>query len=139
MELNSALSKLQILDLYFSNFSFEQIKTIEKLNVKTDIYVDYAQNNDDKSIYRVIVKTKSSDDNKKFKLNLETVGIFKLDKQDLEEDLINNIIQINTLSIMFPYIRSQITLLTSQPGMTPIVLQPIDINKIVNGNKKKQG
>lgn len=135
MKLNNALSKLQILDLYFSKFSFEQIKTTERLNIKTEIFVDYAQNNDDKSVYRVKVKTISEDNEKKFKLNLEMIGVYKLDKQDLEDEIIKNIIQINTLSIMFPYIRSQITLLTSQPGMTPIVLQPIDINKLISINK----
>ena len=31
--------------------------------------------------------------------------------------------------IMFPFIRSQVTLLTTQPGMTPIVLPPINTTK----------
>jgi preprotein translocase subunit SecB len=30
---------------------------------------------------------------------------------------------------MFPFIRSQVTLLTTQPGMTPIVLPPINTAK----------
>ena len=34
-----------------------------------------------------------------------------------------------TVAIMFPFIRSQITLLTTQPGMTPIVLPPINTTK----------
>lgn len=136
MELkNNTLSKLQMLDLYFSNFSFEQKKTADKLKITTDVKIEYAQNNDDKSVYKVAIKTNSFDDNENFKLNLELVGVFKLDLQDMDEDSIRNIIQINTVTIMFPYIRSQITLLTSQPGMTPIILQPIDINKMVKGNK----
>lgn len=39
------------------------------------------------------------------------------------------IINANTVAIMFPFIRSQVTLLTSQPGMTPIVLSAINTQK----------
>ena len=40
-----------------------------------------------------------------------------------------SIIKTNTVAIMFPFIRSQVTLLTTQPGMTPIVLPPINTTK----------
>lgn len=33
----------------------------------------------------------------------------------------------NAVAIIFPYIRSQITLLTAQPGIDPVVLQPFNI------------
>ena len=39
------------------------------------------------------------------------------------------IINTNTVAIMFPFIRSQVTLLTTQPGMTPIVLPAINTTK----------
>ena len=40
------------------------------------------------------------------------------------------IIKQNAVAIMFPFIRSQITLMTSQPGMTPIVLPTINTAKL---------
>ena len=33
---------------------------------------------------------------------------------------------------MMPFIRSQVSLLTTQPGLTPILLQPIDVNALVD-------
>ena len=33
---------------------------------------------------------------------------------------------------MFPYLRSEVTLLTSQPGMVPIVLPPLNINNLMD-------
>lgn len=36
------------------------------------------------------------------------------------------IIETNTVAIMFPFIRSQVSLLSTQPGMMPIVLPPIN-------------
>ena len=43
----------------------------------------------------------------------------------MEESIVKN----NTVAIMFPFIRSQVTLLTTQPGITPILLPPINTTK----------
>ncbi len=48
------------------------------------------------------------------------------------------IIRQNAVAIVFPYIRSQITLLTAQPGMDPIVLQPFNIAQMVEDAMKKE-
>jgi len=37
----------------------------------------------------------------------------------------------NAVAIMFPYLRSEITLLTSQPGMRPVVLPPINVQEVM--------
>lgn len=42
------------------------------------------------------------------------------------------IIEKNTVAIMFPFVRSQVSLLTTQPGMTPIVLPPINTAKFTD-------
>lgn len=42
----------------------------------------------------------------------------------------------NTLSILFPYLRSQISLLTSQPDMSPIVIPPINIGAVLRNAKE---
>ena len=46
--------------------------------------------------------------------------------KEWREEAIRN---ANTVAIKFPFIRSQVTLLTSQPGMTPIVLPAINTQK----------
>ena len=43
----------------------------------------------------------------------------------------------NTVAIMFPFIRSQVSILTTQPGMIPIVMPPININALVEDMKKQ--
>ena len=42
----------------------------------------------------------------------------------------------NTLAIMFPYLRSYISIITTQPGMNPIVLPAMNIIALVNDQKK---
>lgn len=51
--------------------------------------------------------------------------VYEVETYEKEE----SIIKTNTVAIMFPFIRSQVTLLTTQPGMTPIVLPPINTTK----------
>jgi len=52
--------------------------------------------------------------------------IFEADDYSCEESVIDT----NTVAIMFPFVRSQITLMTSQPGMAPIVLPPINTRNL---------
>lgn len=42
----------------------------------------------------------------------------------------------NTIAILFPYLRSQLTLLTSQPEFEPIILPIMNINALMNDEDK---
>lgn len=53
----------------------------------------------------------------------------------IPEDVKETLIKKNTLSIMFPYLRSQVTLMTSQPNMQPIVLPAININAYIDAQQ----
>lgn len=59
------------------------------------------------------------------KLEITLVGFFSCDCED--ENLKRELLNKNTLAILFPYLRSQISLVTTQPDMLPITLQPINI------------
>lgn len=134
MKSTECQSVLHLQDLYFSRFSFEQRKNNINKNARviTDFEINVARNSANEDLYKVTILTKSKDELDRITLELETVGIFliKLDN-DNEDAPIDDIIRINTISIMMPFIRSQIALLTTQPGIAPIMLQPIDVNKLV--------
>lgn len=63
-----------------------------------------------------------------FDLNVEAVGVFSVSEIAAEQ------LKTNAIAIMFPYLRSQISLLTTQPNMTPVVLPAMNINNLL---KKK--
>lgn len=44
----------------------------------------------------------------------------------------------NAAAIIFPYIRSQITLLTSQPETEPVILPPVNIARMVQEAEKSE-
>lgn len=61
------------------------------------------------------------------------IGIFHIEADT--EAQFNHLLRYNTLAMMMPYVRSQITLLTSQPGISPLILPPIDIKKLIDGEE----
>lgn len=68
-----------------------------------------------------------------FILNGELVGQFTVTEK---QDISLNQLKTNAIAIMFPFLRSQITLLTSQPSLVPIVLPPININKVLESQMR---
>lgn len=132
---NKIKSVLEMSELFFPSYSLilkEPIK--EKTQYAYSFSIEYAERKDNKNITRVQVSTKITDNEEKMELNLETVAFFKLDNQGekIAEKTAEQILKKNTVAIMFPFIRSQISLLTTQPGLIPIVMPPININALVD-------
>ena len=84
----------------------------------------------DENDYKCSLAFKMSDDEDSTSLEIVVSGIFEF-KADLEPDLKEVIITKNTMAILFPYLRSQVTLLTAQPDIEPVVLTPININALL--------
>ena len=47
-----------------------------------------------------------------------------------------SILERNAIAILFPYIRSYISTITTQPGMAPILLPAMNIVAMLNDQKK---
>ena len=56
--------------------------------------------------------------------------VYKSD-EELGEERKNELISRNTIAILMPYLRSQVSLLTAQPGVECVVLPPFNINKML--------
>lgn len=70
------------------------------------------------------------------KVKITLTGYFTCfcDDEHLKEKLIN----YNSVAILFPYIRSQISLITAQPDLSPVVLPPVNIAAMFEDTEKKQ-
>ena len=123
---------LKLLDLRFVSFNYENLSNKKEfeteLNIEYDINCVADKINDNKVKIDFKVKIVSKDE--LLSLNLNAIGEFQIDSKDLEPSVKEFILKRNTIAIMFPFIRSQISLLTTQPGLQPIMLQPIDVNKL---------
>ena len=126
--------QLQLIDLYFSKFSFSQVRQAAGKEYESSFHITYEMSKEDNSKVKVSVDTSTSDVNHKVFVELQTVGIFKIEKSGLSKATQEKLIKANTVAIMFPYIRSQISLITTQPGITPVMIPPMNINGLIDTN-----
>ncbi len=116
------LERLCFEEITYSRQSDINISDIEyEMNFNREI--DASENEDHFRISLTAnVRSKSND---AVKLKAKLVGYFRCECAD--PDLKKQLVAYNTLSILFPYIRSQISLVTTQPDIPPITLPVINI------------
>ena len=103
---------LQMDELYFSSFDFEQSREDSNTEYDVSFHIEYAKNKKDSAKFRVMIRTAVENKTGSVRIRLDTVGIFTIENFELDRDLNERILKANTVAIMFPYIRSQISLLT---------------------------
>ena len=136
MENNNCV--LQMNDLFFSKFDFVQTRGDTNTDYETSFRIEYAANNQDSAKFRVTILTLVKNKTESMHVNLETVGIFTIDSSENDKNLIEHLLKENTVAIMLPFIRSQISLLTTQPGLSPVMLPPINVNALLDSTEEKE-
>lgn len=82
------------------------------------------------SEYKCSLALKLSDEEDTAMLEIVVSGIFEFNAE-LKDEQKQIIITKNTMAILFPYLRAQVTLMTSQPDVEPVVLPAININSLL--------
>ncbi len=61
------------------------------------------------------------------------MGFFVIeDNETISEETRNKLISRNTVAILMPYLRSEVSLLTAQPGIECVVLPTFNINHMMD-------
>ena len=115
--------------LEFVRTGFSQSPT-ENLDVKVGVHIAKHEANQ----YQVSLS-----------VNANKIGEFQSHVQisafcEIQEDYVQTetILKKNTVAILFPYVRSALTLLTAQPGMEPVVLPALNINALIDELEQKE-
>ena len=93
----------------------------ELKNVKIDVRFERRIIPVEDGRYKVSLVLFLGDFEKKLEIVVKCIANFETGQKN------TLLIEKNAIAIMFPYVRSYITLITSQPGMSPIVLPPINV------------
>ena len=130
--MNNTECKLQMLDLYFSKFDFiqDRDKKNKDSEYNTSMKINYAINSKDNTRIKITIDTIVRNKTESIFVNLQTVGIFRMDKNDIDADAYEQLMKLNTVAIMLPYIRSQVSLITTQPGILPVMIPPINVHSL---------
>ena len=129
--IKSSESVLKLKRIYFKELNFSR-KDVEKSNI--DVEVEKNQSTDNE--YEITLNLSIANNEEKYTVNVSIVGVFEF-SENADEVTKNIIIEKNTISILFPYVRSQVTLLTSQPDIKPMIIPPLNINNLIKNINNK--
>lgn len=118
------LEKIEIIESSFR----KKDGSIDELELEVQVEHNLEKKSD--GLFEVLLETTISDENEKMYVNVKERAIFSMQQENMD------LLEKNTIAIMFPYIRSYISLITTQPGMNPIVLPAMNIIAMVNDQKK---
>ena len=123
MDIEQIKSELKMDDFYFSETNVSRSSAVSDGTYNADIKKQITEIEEHRYNVELTLTITKEDLNLLIKAN----AVFSLESNDYskEEALIN----ASTVAIMFPFIRSQVALLTTQPGMSPIILPPINTAK----------
>lgn len=80
--------------------------------------------------YKITLELNVADPEEKLSVFVKGMAIFETKQEN------QMLIERNTLAIMFPYFRSYVSTLTTQPGITPIVLPAMNIMTMLAQKEK---
>lgn len=72
-----------------------------------------------------------------FSMDLSVKGIFEMDKVD--ENLKHSFVEMNSVAILFPYVRAIVSTYSANANVHPLILPPINVVKYINDKKNKAG
>ena len=120
-------SQLKLVDLMIVESSFSRTeKEIQDAALEMEIEKDIQKQSEDQ--YEITLAVRLKEKNNQINIYVKSKAHFTTQQEN------TNLIEKNTIAIMFPYVRSHISSITSQPGMMPIVLPPMNIAAMLKDN-----
>ena len=133
----SIRSRLKLDRLVFDKIEFKRLGFANENEVEFRLESNIAQHKEGGIFKVTLILYGEKKDEYTFEISL--TGFFTLElEEDISEELRENLISRNTLAILMPYLRSEVSLLTAQPGMDCVVLPVFNINNMI-GSAKQSG
>lgn len=129
---NKILSDLVLQSMLFDEIKFNRIGLKNDNDPQFTFEYSINENKKENEEYVVIMGIICKKQNE-YEFTVKLRGYFTFDSDsNLDKRDKDILIKKNTASILMPYIRSQVSLLTAQPNVDCIVLPPLNISKIID-------
>ncbi len=114
------MNNFEMTDLYYERINFFQNKStkMQQITLTVNHKYEFQKSNDQKNI-KLVVRTTIKDKEGRVTFELDTIAIFSV---NYDPDLNNIKIQRDLVSQAWPYVRQEVQLITTQPGIMPIIL-----------------
>ena len=124
-------SSLSLEEIIILESSFERSPNpLDNLELRLKVNHEIKNNTEDDEEYIVILETYVSDDNNNLSVHVKSRAKFRTNQENID------LVEKNAIAIMFPYIRSYVSTLTTQPGISPIVLPVMNIVSLLNNKQQ---
>lgn len=136
MQANSSLSlnKYIVKNMHFSindDFEFNQDKTIE-LTPEFTRQIKKIDNNN--ALVNLIFRIENENLDLPFSIEVDIEGLFHMDNWEAPSSV--PLMTTNSISILFPYLRSIVTMLTANANISPYILPVMNINALFDQEKE---
>lgn len=126
-------SSLKLERLVFDKIEFKRLGFSTEHELEFQLESNIAQHRDG-NIYRITLVLNSIKP-EEYIFEISLTGFFMLEQdEDITEEMREQLISRNTVAILMPYLRSEVSLLTAQPGMECVVLPVFNVNKIIDNS-----
>lgn len=125
-------SILHLDEIMFDKIEFKRLGISSDNELELKLQSNIAQKQDTE-IYRVtltLIGTKPEE----YLFEITLTGFFIITDESISDDLKNALITKNAPAILMPYLRSEASLLTAQPGIECVVLPVFNISKMMEDN-----
>lgn len=124
----SCVLKLNLLE--FDQINFKRLGSQNEKELEFSFSVSLGTNLKNPEIKKVSVGV-TGDKADEYHFEIVASGYFSY-----EGDVGDDIIRQNAVAIVMPYVRSEVSILTAQPGIDPVVLPPFNIIEMLGENSK---
>jgi len=127
----SIQSSLHLEKLVFDKIEFKRLGFANENELEYELESSIAQRKED-NIYRVTLSLKGKKP-EEYIFEISLVGFFAMEADEtISEEMREKLVTRNTVAILMPYLRSEVSLLTAQPEMECVTLPVFNINRIMD-------
>lgn len=123
-------SVLQLDKIVFDKIEFKRLGFSSEKELELEIQSNISQKQN-AEIYRVTLILKGNKP-EEYIFEISLTGFFSFEAENaIQEERKNTLVTKNAIAILMPYLRSEVSLLTAQPGIECVVLPAFNVNKIL--------
>lgn len=122
-------SNLILQHLVFDEIEFKRLGFKTESEVNYELEIQIGRDHDNQENYKVTLVLNGKKD-KEYVFKIVLSGFFEIKNAENISDK-ETLIHRNAVAIMMPYLRSEVSLLTSQPETNSIVMPIFNINKMI--------
>ena len=129
---SNVISSLVLKKLVFEKINFLRKGFKNDTPPKLTLETSYAKSADGEELFRVMLSVHCNKE-EEYEIDISLLGFFTFSTEhDLSDEDKDILISKNSVAIMMPYLRSEISLLTAQPETDCLVLPPFNINEMLD-------